>query len=132
MNQKKGFTIIELLAVITILAIIATITVPMVLDYIGKSDKKNIANSAHGLVDSTKDYYAFDMIETGAETPHVLIFPADNSKLNYKGTEVKSGKLTIDLNGKVKLEVVMKKYCITKDFDETEVTVTEYSGSCSL
>ncbi len=41
--MKKGFTLVELLAVIVILSIIGMITVPMAVSYIEKS-KENLAD----------------------------------------------------------------------------------------
>ena len=38
--MKKGFTLVELLAVIVVLAILAVITVPVVLNLIGDSNRK--------------------------------------------------------------------------------------------
>ena len=42
-GMKKGFTLVELLAVIVILSIIGMITVPMAVSYIEKS-KENLAD----------------------------------------------------------------------------------------
>ena len=56
--MKKGFTLVELLAVIIIIGIIALITVPIVLSVIGSSKQKALQNSAYGLIESGKIYYS--------------------------------------------------------------------------
>ena len=48
--NKKGFTIIELLAVIVVLSIILVIAVPRVLNVIEESKKKSFEISANKLV----------------------------------------------------------------------------------
>ena len=55
--NKKGFTLVELLAIIVILAIIAVITVPIVLNVIENSRKGAARSSALGYVDAIKLAY---------------------------------------------------------------------------
>ena len=57
MKKKNGFTLVELLAIIIILGIIALITVPVILDIIDKSKEGAIKDSAYGYVDAVNKLY---------------------------------------------------------------------------
>lgn len=51
-NNKKGFTLVELLAVIVILAIIALIATPIILNVIDNAKEGAAKNSAYGYIDA--------------------------------------------------------------------------------
>ena len=63
-NKKKGFTLVELLAVIVILAILLAIAVPAVTKYITKSRKDGMIATAQEFADAirndaTSEFYDF-------------------------------------------------------------------------
>ena len=62
-KMKKAFTLIELLAVIIILAIIALIATPIVLDVINDARKSASKSAAALVLDSAKLYYAEQYIK---------------------------------------------------------------------
>lgn len=66
-QKKVAFTLIELLAFIVILAIIALIAIPITLNVIEESKEKARRNSAYGLVDAAKLYYANNVIDGNVE-----------------------------------------------------------------
>lgn len=51
-KQKKGFTLLELLAVIVIIALIVLITIPIIINVIEEARKKSILESAKGYFDA--------------------------------------------------------------------------------
>lgn len=55
-NNKKGFTLIEVIAVIAILAIMGAILVPNVLGYRKKAQKANIQTSAKTILSAIEAY----------------------------------------------------------------------------
>ncbi len=61
--RKKGFTLIELLAVIVILAVIALIATPIVLSILTKVRKSAFQDSAYGIMEAAKGYYAESILE---------------------------------------------------------------------
>ncbi|WP_051624182.1 type II secretion system protein [Clostridium akagii] len=57
-KKKSGFTLIEVIVVIAILAILGAILVPNVLGYRQKAEKSNIQTSAKTIVSSIETYNA--------------------------------------------------------------------------
>ena len=50
--KKDGFTLVELLAVVVILAVVALIATPIILNVINDAKKSSIKQSAIGYVDA--------------------------------------------------------------------------------
>ncbi len=102
--KQKGFTLVEVLAVIGILAILAVITYPIIDDVITGSREKSFKASVEELVNTAE----VDYIENGrsGEIPYTLTtsntFACSGcTALDYQG-EIKNGSGTITLtNGKV-------------------------------
>lgn len=55
-SKKKGFTLVELLAVIAILAIIGAVLIPNLMGFKDKAHKSNIQASAKAVVSTAKNY----------------------------------------------------------------------------
>ena len=58
MKKKKGFTIIELMAVIAIIAILAAVLVPTVSGYITRSKKTAVITQVRTIVNAVESYNA--------------------------------------------------------------------------
>lgn len=67
--NKKGFTLVELLAIIVILAIILVVTVPAVFSAIDNSRKMSLENSAKGLAKWINDTVVAEQIQTDNAEP---------------------------------------------------------------
>lgn len=65
--KNKAFTLIELLAVIVILVIIALIVTPLVLNMIGKSRKSFFLDSVYGIMESARLYYTENILDGNIE-----------------------------------------------------------------
>ena len=67
--NKKGFTLVELLAVIVILAIIALIAVPITMNVIGNARKSAAIESFRGYMDAVEKTIIRDSLKTTSELP---------------------------------------------------------------
>ena len=63
MKNKKGFTLVELLAVIVILAVILAVAVPVVLGVINKSREDALNSTAGMIAAGVKNQYMIAQIE---------------------------------------------------------------------
>lgn len=140
MMNRKGFTLVELLAVIAIIAIIALITTPIVLNVIQTSKENAFKDTAHGLVVAAGTYQA----EKQALNEDTTLFinyqtSSDEEKdvLKTKGVLPDAGELSIDNNGKVTLALWSDDahVCVVKDANEKEIVVNENitdASSCTI
>lgn len=129
--KKVGFTLVELLAVIIILAVVALITTPMVLGVIEGSKKGAIKSSAYGLMEAANIYYATNMLNTGEQKIKFVFEEGkqiSEQQLQYKG-KVEKGSMYLYSDGKQALCISDGKYVAIKNVDEEEVRIT--SGRCS-
>ena len=132
MNNKKGLTIIELLAVIVVLAILAIITLPIISNVINDVRIKSLQNSAYGLIEASNLYYAqygnnsnirFDIEDN-------QISSSDTTNLlKYKGS-VKEGTVILDRKGSVIVCITDGKNSAYKNYNETKVTMVK--GKCEI
>lgn len=103
-NNKKGFTLVELLAVIVILAIIALIATPIILNVIDDAKTNAAKNSAYGYIDALEKANAQDMLSSesinvlsGAYTiasDGTLTYSEKPVSVKFKGTKPTGGTLT--------------------------------------
>ena len=57
----------------------------------------------------------------------------EGKSLRYEGTKPESGSVSLTKDGEVAIDIYDGKYCVTKGFDESEVTIEEKDESeCSL
>lgn len=67
-KNKKGFTLVELLAVIVILAVVILIASNSVLSQMDRARKNVLASEGNILIDSAKNAYQFAILEGGIKT----------------------------------------------------------------
>lgn len=129
MKRSNAFTLIELLAVILILGVIALIAIPTVSKIIKESKKGAFKSSVQNLI---------NVIETDCQLRKmdgneiVLVYTFTNgsvdNKLNVKGALPKNGTITVDNNCNIKVNITDGTYIATKPADSGIVTIKE-SGS---
>lgn len=129
--EKKGFTLIELSAVIIILAVIALIAVPTIGNIIEEFKERALKSSAYGLLEASNVYYT-KTLNKGMTEPVMFDFVDNNqtseAKLAFKG-QINNGKVILNTDGRVVLCVSDGKYYAYKELTEDEVTTGK--GSCS-
>ena len=132
--NKKGFTLLELLAVIVILAIIALIVTPFVSKAIKQAKKSAFKNTAYGIIASLDVYQAKNLKDNVTENITFIYSDYEEySSLNddlipYKGKNPKDGIVLLRTNGQVELAISDGVYCAYKKLNVAEVSVID--GNC--
>ena len=114
MKNKKGFTLIELMAVIILLGLIIMIIVPKITDSIENSKKNAAIDSALGYVKSARDYYNVNVLEKDYVIKEGINWIQDiNSVIEVDGELPSSGYFYLE-NGKIEFaEFCVDKYYVT-------------------
>lgn len=124
--KKKGFTLIELMAVIIVLGILAIITTPIMSDVLETSRKRAFEDSVYGLIKSVN----LDKADSGfnVEKTYTLTNGVISPDINTKGSVNGTGTIKTDLDGQIYVSIQYDKWCADKDYSESRVVVTE--GTC--
>ena len=136
-NNKKGFTLVELLAVIVILAIIALIATPIILNVIDNAKEGAAKNSAYGYIDALEKANAQEILKnsevtvlsgeyTIASSGSVVTYGSDKSMaVNFKGDAPSDGGTLTYTNGKLtggSITVSGKAFSVTSAGELTKST----------
>lgn len=89
-NNRKGFTIVELVIVIAVIGILATVLVPTFSDVVSNATKAAVKQDAKAIYNS----YVADAAETGTFEEDCWVKVEKNSKTYY--VEVVDGAMTSD------------------------------------
>ena len=139
--KEKGFTLVELLAVIVILTIISLIAVPMILNVIDESRKKAAIVSAENYIYAVEQYLVLQEVENynvklennttykveedtvfefslmDIIIPKVYALPSEtiflNNIIKIKGEYPKDGYVEIGENKITAAELVSNNYIVT-------------------
>ena len=151
--KNKGFTLIELLGVIALLAIVATITVPIVIDVIQTSKTKAFEDDALSLSKAADNYYTSLTLSSSTKLPLLVTFndkketnkylnnenklceTSNDRILEYTGQNPDGGNIYIDKNGDIYLAIYSKsaRKCAIKNPGEKTITFTNTPASeCKL
>ena len=128
MNKNKGFTLVELLAVIVILAIIALIATPIILNVINDAKKQAAKDSAHGYVDAVDKYIVSSELEDESIPDGIYKVEDLNKKISVKGSIPDRGSIEIE-NGSVKsYEIETDGYVVSPGKVEKVSTTKKYEN----
>lgn len=145
--KKDGFTLVELLAVVVILAVVALIAIPIILNVINDAKKSSIKQSAIGYVDAVEktilekktntdvDYdgkYTIkkDQITKESETASLLpILDLIQLNVNVKGELPTKGNLEIEKSNVISGEFYYNNYLVTLSNDKYKIQVLSNSSS---
>ena len=130
--NKRGFTLVELLAVIVLLAIITVIATPRILDLIQKTDKQAYKESVELIMRTVKiQYDSKEINNTNSALPITYIYiegvqvsPAEI--LQFKGDKPYSGSITLTTNKKIIINNLISKnqmWCAKKTENQDTITV---------
>ena len=115
MDKKKGFTLVELLAVIVILAIIALIATPIILNVINDAKKQAAKDSAYGYMDAVEKYIVSSELEDKSIQDGRYSVEELNKKISVKGSTPDNGNIEIKEGAVKNYNLGIDGYYITKD-----------------
>ncbi len=116
--MKKAFTLIELLAVIIILAIVALIATPIILNVIEDSRKSANRSQVEILLSGAENYYAQGLLNGNS-------FDGTNDIYDIIETTNKKpedGIIKIDAEGNIYLAIFIDGTCYTKGFNDEDIS----------
>lgn len=126
--NKKGFTLVELLAVIVVLAIIMVLTLPTIMNSMNSARQSTFLLYASRMLDTAADKYQSDALLNGGESCYTI------EQLNNGNTSKYHGIVRIEDNGNVmKVQMYDDNYQIgfqaKMDGDTRLLVETDASGN---
>ncbi len=119
--NKKGFTLVELLAVIVILAIIALIATPIIMNVVDNARLEAAKRSVEGYAKALESSYYIELM-AGEDVDITKVTP------DYSGAQVNCTTKTTE-NNKVKLEgCTVSSYNKDKKFNYEDGKATLVNG----
>lgn len=119
-NNLNGFTLIELLGTIIVLAIVALIATPIINNVIEKNRESAAKASGNNIIDAAKLY----LMNTKQISGKVDL---TNEQIEYSGAIPTKGEAYVSDDGKVRMYAYVNGYCVTKEYDETDIFATKTS-----
>lgn len=112
--KKKGFTLVELLAVIILIGLIAVLVVPKVTKTLKDSKESVNKSSVNGLVRTANNYYIESKMKGSFQGCSYNFTNNTNTceGLEFTGEKPEKGKLNINEDGIVSLSVKFEKNVI--------------------
>lgn len=119
--MKKGFTLVELLAVIIIISIIAAISVPMIMSTIEHANEASTVESVRELLKIAST----DVVNNKYEVPYQ--YKIEDNQLDYQRGNFKSGLIVVTSGNHSFVEnLSTNRLCINGSLDQLKVT----TGKC--
>ena len=129
-KNKNAFTLIELLAVIVILAVIALIATPIILGIVEDAKKDAFLRSVE-LVISTTDIDIASKTFEEEYTYTITDGNISNLELGIKNTDGMNGSIIYDMEGKEVYAIHNGVYCVKKTADMSKAEISDYvEGEC--
>ena len=138
MKNEKGFSLVEVLTIVVVLAIIMSIAVPRVLVSIDNVRKETFRKGANSIVDTVKLEYSQKYKKDEKAITYSFLdggYASNSPQLKLKGDLPQSGSVYLGVDGKIALAVRSPdgKYCAKKKLNEAEVTVEKFElDSCKV
>ena len=125
--KNKGFTLVELLAVIVVLTFLILLVVPIVQNTIESSKIKSFKNSVNGLVAVVNDKVASDTLK-GKKIDYIYTFENGRETTSIlsdyiKGKKPDNAKIVVNSEGEIIFTVWNKKLkmCAYKKTDNSKI-----------
>jgi prepilin-type N-terminal cleavage/methylation domain-containing protein len=124
--MRKGFTLIEVLAVLVITAVITIITTPIVLSAINSANISSKKISVSNIAKVGEEYFMRHVSEMDTFDYDQDLF----SQLEFKGERPDIANVYINQNGNVSISAVYDNHCYTKEFQSDEIIVSDDINNC--
>ena len=127
MKNKKGFTLVELLAVIAILAILVIIALPNVIRMYTDAKKNSFVTEAQSLAKNVASKFMSENMKGN----HIKVVSNKENSLDISGEKLEYN-FELDNNGKIKNMFISNgTYCVSTNKDYTQITKEDISDKCS-
>ena len=124
--MKKGFTLVELLAIIIVLAIISLVSFSTINNMIKTSEINNDKQLVKTIVDEATVLYNDYVFKDKKDN----IINKDIYNLMVTSNKPEQGILYVNGLGQVSIAVIYNGNCYTKDFNDININHSKYSGEC--
>ena len=126
--MKKGFTLVELLAVIVIIGVLSVLIVPKITKTLNDSEEKINLASANELLKAAEYQYERNEITGINENLEINYTTGQNiDKLEFNGETPEKGKIRITNEGNISMAVKIGDKCYIKTFGSKDITNQEYN-----
>ena len=112
-EKNKGFTLVELLAVIVILALIALIATPIILNVINDAKKQAAKDSAYGYMDAVEKYIVSSELEDKSIKDGTYRVEELNKKISIKGSTPDNGNIEIKNSSVKSYDIGIDGYAVS-------------------
>ena len=126
--MKKGFTLVELLAVIVILAVILTISVPAVKKTVDNAKKKSAENDALMIKNIAEKYYTSNL----DKDEEITGIDLSSDTLSYSGKKPTKGYLYFTEDGIAYGKMYINGYCVEVKSDGTNTSEKVSIDDCNI
>ena len=134
--RKKGFTLIELIAIILVLAILVLIAIPFITKIVEEASKEAFRQTTKGTATAIEKQCDLQVINDEKITD---TYAVEGYKITTGNSFKVKGRLpqyaNANANNDCNVQIVAhnKKWCATKAYAEDKVTVTKYvDGLCKI
>jgi type IV pilus assembly protein PilA len=117
MKNKRGFTLVELLAVIAILAILVLIALPNIIKMYNNSIISTNKINTQNFVKTAKEQFLSSELQGNRLEKNKNIY----DKIEFSGKEPDSAEVIVNSNGEIAITAVYENKCYYKTYDEEEI-----------
>lgn len=128
-KMKKGFTLIEILAIVAIISLMVLFTMPSILKLYGEAEKKNFKSEMQNLIKVAEIGYGntslntFYITDTTYEFFGGEVIINGNISIEISGSRPQNGILTITKDGAISFNIHKGKYCAIKNSDSKNISI---------
>ena len=133
-SNNKGFTLVEILAIVVVIGIICLITIPSLIGTMENAQKNAFKESVNGLIRSVRNDSDYNNYEDGTyKVNNGILYDSKSNKIQTSGGEKENGVLYINSNGLIAAAVNNGKWCAIKNYNNNSLEIKDYKdGECEI